>query len=229
MIRRKERDSEGTVWLNFKWEGIEGAPEWFKKDMSSTEPEILKVFTMITNQEEKLGAGNFYVLKDASGKYSTINKDEFNTGYEDIQSCVGVKCRTAKAESKIVVGVPGSLRLQLNDTAERKVSIEKYETTLNDDKYTEHDLYHVCIEKDGETEHAYGVTFQKGTIPVFGRNGMMMEELIEIIIDRIETLNGKFQSDYNEQAITHLKGALSSLEQRTRDRIARDVEGKEIK
>ena len=60
--------------------------------------------------------------------------------------------------------------------------------------------------------------------------GTTNEEVIEVLIHRIEYLNekwldGKFSCDENSRAVSHLKMALYQLNLRTADRMARKVEG----
>lgn len=57
-------------------------------------------------------------------------------------------------------------------------------------------------------------------------DGTTNEEVISVLIDRLSHLNGKFPCKENAVAITHLETALLWLEKRTRDRISRNVEGK---
>lgn len=59
-------------------------------------------------------------------------------------------------------------------------------------------------------------------------DGTTNEDMIKVLIDRITYLNGKFPCQENEIAITKLDEALLSLEKRTRDRVARNVEGKNL-
>lgn len=72
------------------------------------------------------------------------------------------------------------------------------------------------------------VRFQQGTIPENGTNGTTLEGLIATAIHRLTELNGKFQSPYNEAALTGLEQALAQLNARTADRIARGVEGAHV-
>lgn len=58
-------------------------------------------------------------------------------------------------------------------------------------------------------------------------DGTTNEELLEVLIDRISYLQGKFPCKENACCITHLQEALMWLEKRTRDRIKRNVEGKQ--
>lgn len=60
-------------------------------------------------------------------------------------------------------------------------------------------------------------------------DGTTNEEVLEALIDRIKTLNAKFPCKENACCITHLEEGLMWLEKRTRDRLKRGVEGKQIK
>lgn len=96
------------------------------------------------------------------------------------------------------------------------------------------------------------IRFQNGPILEAGFNGLSNEALIAVVIDRLrgfqgenprperkvigdasvvveamnrEELWGKFKCRDNAIAITHLEDALMRLQKRTRDRMARGVEG----
>lgn len=56
-------------------------------------------------------------------------------------------------------------------------------------------------------------------------DGVTNEELIRVLIHRLEKLNKKFFCPENSFAIDNLRGALMWLNKRTEDRIARKVEG----
>lgn len=60
-------------------------------------------------------------------------------------------------------------------------------------------------------------------------DGTTNEELLKVEIDRLRYLNIKFPCRENAIAITKLEEALMWLEKRTRDRVERGVEGKQIK
>lgn len=57
------------------------------------------------------------------------------------------------------------------------------------------------------------------------KDGTTSEEVLEMLIDRMEYLDGKFPSDYNKECRHHLGAALAALNARTADRKAREVEG----
>lgn len=60
-------------------------------------------------------------------------------------------------------------------------------------------------------------------------DGTTNEELLAILIDRMQFLNAAFPCRENSIAITKLDEALLWLNKRTADRKARGVEGKQIK
>ena len=72
------------------------------------------------------------------------------------------------------------------------------------------------------------IPFQFGGVPEHGVNGVTVEALIAICIDRLTRFQaGPFKCQENEAAITYLGNALSVLHVRTRARYRRGVEGKE--
>lgn len=74
------------------------------------------------------------------------------------------------------------------------------------------------------------IAFQNGPITEAGVNGLTHEVLIAILIDRLEGLqSGPFASEYNANALLSLQCAQESLLNRTRERMARGVEGTHVK
>ena len=57
-------------------------------------------------------------------------------------------------------------------------------------------------------------------------DGTTNEEVLKVLIDRLQYLNGKFPCRENAIAITKLEESLMWLNKRTSDRITRNVEGK---
>ena len=93
-----------------------------------------------------------------------------------------------------------------------------------------HEYIVVAVPAEGEEiglDNPYAkVNFQKGPIKENGVNGCHNEDLIAIVIDRLQCLNqGDFACRENSIAITKLEEALLWLNKRTQDRIARNVEG----
>jgi len=56
--------------------------------------------------------------------------------------------------------------------------------------------------------------------------GLQSEQLLHILIDRHKKLNAAFPSEFNEDFIAHLEGALQSQRNRVDDRINRGTMGK---
>ncbi len=74
------------------------------------------------------------------------------------------------------------------------------------------------------------VSFQNGPIKEFGVNGVMNEDLIAIVIDRMRGFqSGDFACRDNAIALTKLEEALMWLRNRTNEREARGVEGTNVK
>lgn len=59
-------------------------------------------------------------------------------------------------------------------------------------------------------------------------DGTTNEEVIEVLIDRLNFLQGKFPCRENAIVITKLEESLMWLNKRTADRLKRNVEGKQI-
>ncbi len=59
-------------------------------------------------------------------------------------------------------------------------------------------------------------------------DGTTNEEIIEVLINRLQFLNTKFPCRENSVALTKLDEALLWLNKRTSDRIKRGVEGKQV-
>jgi len=80
------------------------------------------------------------------------------------------------------------------------------------------------------TGRGFTIAWQDGPLVVDGErrepNGAFVEDVIAAAIGRIEFYQqSEFASDYNARALAHLHDALSALNQRTRDRQDRGVEG----
>jgi hypothetical protein len=79
----------------------------------------------------------------------------------------------------------------------------------------------------GEFGHVF---FQKGPIRENGVNGCHHEDIIAIVIDRLQSFQaGDFKCRENALAITKLEEALHWLNHRTAERSKRGVEGLNVK
>ncbi len=71
------------------------------------------------------------------------------------------------------------------------------------------------------------IHFQNGPIQEAGVNGVSNEALLAIVIDRLRSFQeGKFACRDNELALVKAEESLMWLQKRTRDRMARGVEGR---
>lgn len=96
----------------------------------------------------------------------------------------------------------------------------------------------------GNACHVYGITdstfnggseppkvncpirFQNGPIQEAGVNGVSIEALLAIVEDRLLGFqSGPYSTRENAIALTHVQEAMMWLHKRTRDRVARGVEG----
>jgi hypothetical protein len=72
------------------------------------------------------------------------------------------------------------------------------------------------------------IIFQNGPVSVDGNgvNGITHEALLAILIDRLEGFQaGPYANPHNAKALNHLREAQTALQARTRERMARGVEG----
>jgi hypothetical protein len=83
-------------------------------------------------------------------------------------------------------------------------------------------------ERDETEPHCF-IGFQNGPIKEHGVNGITQEALAAIIIDRLRSFQaGPFACAANQKAAECFMEGLYHLQQRTRDRIARGVEGRTV-
>lgn len=89
-------------------------------------------------------------------------------------------------------------------------------------------LYRITVPNGTEVSRAVccDIDFQNGPIQEAGINGISNEALLAVLIDRMQGFqSGPFACRDNAIALTHLEEALMWLQKRTRDRLARGVEG----
>ncbi len=122
-------------------------------------------------------------------------------------------------------------------TTSRKLSSHIVPGTMNEE---------LCIEVldapgQGNACHEYAISysdsqgsrlsqyihFQNGPIQEYGVNGISNEALLAIVEDRLLGFqSGPYLCRENAIALTHIQDALMWLQKRTRDRLARGVEGR---
>lgn len=110
----------------------------------------------------------------------------------------------------------------------RKIEIgtDKYtEVYATDEK--EYNANHRYVVNFGDsTQNCARINFQKGPIKETGINGCHNEDLIAIVIDRLQSFQeSEYKCRENAIAITKLEEALMWLNKRTQDRIKRKVVG----
>lgn len=106
---------------------------------------------------------------------------------------------------------------------------EKYTKVeaVDEKEYNAH--HHYEVQNAENQELLNSIYFQKGPIKECGVNGCHNEDLIVIVIDRLEGFqNSPYACHENFVAIEKLKEALSYLRDRTNNRIARNVEGTHV-
>jgi hypothetical protein len=69
------------------------------------------------------------------------------------------------------------------------------------------------------------IQWQHGPVKEAGVNGVQVDDVLELCVDRLRGLNAKFPCRENELAIERTVEAIAWLERRTRDREERGVEG----
>ena len=72
------------------------------------------------------------------------------------------------------------------------------------------------------------INWQNGPLQDGEANGATIEDVIGAAIERLEVFqaNDKSKNAFNAQALVYLYNALTALQERTRDRLHRGVEGK---
>lgn len=87
-----------------------------------------------------------------------------------------------------------------------------------------HHDYYIYTKGDNRVAH---IKFQRGPINEVGVNGCSIEDLLTIVIDRLSDFqDGEFKCKENEDALLFSAKSLKCLEDRTANRIKRNVEGK---
>lgn len=83
------------------------------------------------------------------------------------------------------------------------------------------------IYPEGEPQPILGeINFQNGPIKENGVNGVMNEDLLAVVVDRLDGFQaGPYACEDNEEARQHILSALECLGRRTKAREARGVEG----
>jgi hypothetical protein len=82
------------------------------------------------------------------------------------------------------------------------------------------------VARHGQPATHATVLFQNGPIAENGVNGVTHEALLAIVADRLRSFQaGPYHSEDNAVALAHINAAQAALQKRTRERMARGVEG----
>lgn len=82
---------------------------------------------------------------------------------------------------------------------------------------------------DDRPEGDMSIIFQCGPIAEHGVNGITQEALLAIVADRLNSFqSGPFACRENEVALEKVQEAMEALQSRTKARMARGVEGKNV-
>jgi predicted deacetylase len=109
------------------------------------------------------------------------------------------------------------------------LTTQKYTYIKHEDDYKFNAPHHFQVltnETDSTGKVLAEINFQEGAIKEHGVNGVMNEDLIAMVIRRIEGFqNSEFNCRENALALTKLEEALMWLRKRTQGRENRGVEG----
>lgn len=182
---------------------------------------------------------NDWIIKGVNGEFYPCKPDIFAKTYnpfsdEDNEIIkrmaeIEIECEKSKiteSEENLTVTVKAPIR-------ELEIGTKRFTKVIVHDKQGAGGACHkYTVEKIGEgySPSLAIVNFQNGPIKENGVNGCHNEDLIAIVIDRLECFQaGEFACPENERAIIYLKESLGQLNFRTQNRIVRGVEGTSIK
>ena len=92
---------------------------------------------------------------------------------------------------------------------------------VTNDKFPPGHYYEINIDGEPYTD----ICFQNGPVKEVGVNGLTNEALLALVLHRLRILNTNFPCRENSLAITNIEQGVMWLEQRTKDRVKRNVEG----
>lgn len=155
--------------------------------------------------------------------------------------CCGRKSTPVKKASNAPVNLspaslsrttPASQRRRLDRVSFKNTVDSELEIVVADEREDNPNLgpsaYHILgpDSKGSGQRLLLNLQFQTGAAQEVGITGVTNEALIEIILDRLEGFQkGEFACAENASAMEHLQAALSYLNDRTKDRLNRGVEG----
>lgn len=120
-----------------------------------------------------------------------------------------------------------------NDKSYKQLRMEnltsKYTTVYVETDFQFNAPHNFKVVKSDDNEQIADIHFQEGPIKECGVNGVCNEDLLNMVLCRLEHFQkSEFKCDENANAIIYLKSALYELRQRTNKREERGVEGTHI-
>lgn len=106
---------------------------------------------------------------------------------------------------------------------------QKYTRIMKETEYQYNAPHLYTVNKMEDGEEICTIHFQEGPIKDCGVNGVAIEDLIAMCVDRLQHFqDSKFNCRENAMAITKLEESLMWLRKRTLDREAKGIEGTNI-
>lgn len=107
---------------------------------------------------------------------------------------------------------------------ERKVKM----TSVTDRVLKDNEKPEDFVRRLLDNEPVLQVKFQSGPIKDYGENGVQIEDVLQVAIDRLRFVNGLMACRENSVALTHIETALLWLNKRTAERKKQGVEGRHL-
>jgi hypothetical protein len=156
--------------------------------------------TLEGNMEALIGD---YIIKGVKGEFYPCKPDIFEVTYSPV---VHYKPETVKLVSGLIT--------------------QKYTYVEHEKDFNFNAPHHFKVRRVEDDAMLARVDFQEGAVKEFSINGVMGEDLIAMVICRLQHFqDSPFNCKENAMAITKLEEALMWLRKRTQDREARGVEG----
>ena len=103
---------------------------------------------------------------------------------------------------------------------------QNYTKVFCEDEWQYNAPHHFEVKKSDNDELICSVNFQEGPIKEVGVNGVANEDLLLMVVTRLEGFQkSPYRCDENQEAINSILDAVSFLRRRTQSRIDRGVEG----
>jgi hypothetical protein len=131
-----------------------------------------------------------------------------------------------------VNGLNETLKIQVLDEPGQGNACHRYHiTTVETPPPIGGGMTHEDFDKVSAMLHAVtDIAFQNGPIQEAGVNGISNEALLAVVEDRLLGFqSGQYACRENAIALTYIQDAMMWLQKRTRDRVARGVEGTNAK